>query len=173
MGKSAVYANMATELARQLAAREIELVYGGASVGTMGALADAMLSAGGRVIGVIPNAILDREIAHEGLSELIIVKDMHERKATMADLADAFIALPGGLGTLEELFEMLTWLQLGIHQKPCGLLNVGGFYDHLEQFLHHARDEGFVRSENIQSLLVDTAPGALVDRLLAVANGDA
>lgn len=138
-------------------------MYGGASVGIMGVLADATLAAGGRVVGVIPRALVDREIAHTGLTELHVVDTMHERKARMAELSDAFVALPGGLGTLEELFEIWTWGMLGLHDKPYGLLDVDGYYEPLIRFLDHARDEGFVRPAQRDRLVVDTD----ADRLLA------
>jgi uncharacterized protein (TIGR00730 family) len=142
------------------------VVYGGASVGLMGVLADTVLAAGGEIIGVIPGRLVDREIAHRGLTELRIVGTMHERKATMAQLADAFIALPGGLGTLEELFEVWTWAQLGLHTKPCGLLNTSRYYDPLIAFLDHARDEGFIRQAQRAALAVDDDPGQLIDMLI-------
>src|SRR6476646_6921728 len=146
--------------------RGIRVVYGGASVGLMGVLADAMLSAGGEVVGVIPGALVDREIAHRGLTELHVVGTMHERKALMARLSDGFVALPGGLGTLEELFEVWTWSQLGLHTKPCGLLNTSRYYAPLIAFLDHARDEGFVRRELRAALVVDDEPRALLDALM-------
>jgi hypothetical protein len=133
----------------------------------MGAAADSALDAGGEVIGVIPASLVEREIAHPGLSELRVVSSMHERKATMADLSDAFIALPGGWGTLEEFFEVLTWAQLGLHRKPCGLLNVHGYFDRLLSFLEHSVDEGFVKRENGSMIVVSNSPGALLDRLLS------
>ena len=139
------------------------MVYGGANVGLMGALANAALAAGGEVIGVIPAALVAREIAHQGLTELRIVASMHERKATMADLSDGFIALPGGLGTLEELFEVLTWAQLGLHRKPAGLLNVNGYFDGLLDFLDHAVTERFLKAQQRALLVVSPA----VDDLLA------
>jgi uncharacterized protein (TIGR00730 family) len=130
----------------------------------MGALADAVLAAGGHVTGVIPQALVAKEVAHAGLSDLRVVASMHERKALMADLADGFIALPGGWGTLEEFFEVLTWGQLGLHQKPCGLLNVGGYFDGLLSFIDHSIEERFVRRENRSMVLVDVSPEALLDR---------
>ncbi len=143
----------------------MSLVYGGARVGLMGALADAVLSAQGHVTGVIPEALVVKEVAHSGLSDLRVVASMHERKAVMADLADGFIALPGGWGTLEEFFEVLTWGQLGLHQKPCGLLNVRGFFDGLLSFIDHSIDEGFVRRENRSMVLVASSPDALLELL--------
>jgi uncharacterized protein (TIGR00730 family) len=139
------YRAAACDFGRELAARGVELVYGGAAVGLMGAVADAVLAAGGRVTGVIPEALVAREVAHAGLSDLRVVASMHERKAAMADLSDAFVALPGGWGTLDELFEVLTWAQLGLHAKPCGLLNAGGYFDKLLAFMDHMVDEGFVK----------------------------
>jgi len=162
-----VYREAAIEVGRQLARRGIGLVYGGASVGLMGALADAALAAGGEVIGVIPRALVDREIAHLGLSELRVVDSLHQRKALMAELADAFLALPGGIGTLDELSEALTWSQLGIHRKSLGLLNVAGYYDALLATLDHAVAERFVRPENRALLISDTDAARLIERLLA------
>jgi uncharacterized protein (TIGR00730 family) len=151
------YLATARELGRALAERRIAVVYGGGGVGLMGALADAALAAGGEVIGVIPESLVAREVAHRGLADLRIVSSMHERKALMADLSDAFVALPGGWGTLEEFFEVLTWAQLGLHSKPCGLLNVGGYFDGLLAFLNHAVDERFVRAENGRLVIVATS----------------
>lgn len=141
------------------------LVYGGASVGLMGAVADAALAAGGRVIGVIPQVLVDREVAHGGLSELRVVASMHERKALMADLSDGFVALPGGLGTLEELAEVLTWSQLGLQHKPCGLLDVAGFWAPLLAFLDHAVEERFVRVEHRRLVLTAPEPASLLDAM--------
>lgn len=140
------------------------LVYGGASVGVMGAVADAAIAGGAEVTGVIPRALATREIAHQGLSQLHVVESMHERKALMAELSDAFVALPGGWGTIEEIFEALTWGQLGLHRKPCGLLNVAGYYDHLEAFLEHAVDQGFVKPDYRPMIVVETDPRRLLDR---------
>ena len=157
------YAAAAIELADALSSRGIELVYGGAAKGIMGVIADRMLEQDGRVHGVIPQQLVDKEIAHTGLSELHVVASMHERKTLMAALADAFVALPGGFGTLEEIVEVVTWGQLRFHDKPCGLLNVAGYFDSLLAFLDKARDEGFVRESNRRMLLSD----AKVDGLLA------
>jgi uncharacterized protein (TIGR00730 family) len=143
--------------------REVCLVYGGASVGIMGEIADTVLAGGGEVIGVIPQALVDKEVSHTGLTELKIVNSMHERKEIMADISDGFIALPGGLGTLEEIFEVLTWAQLGFHHKPCALLNVNGYYDTLTQFLDHAVAEGFVASIHREMLLVEDDPHMLLE----------
>jgi len=159
------YREAATRLGGLVAGRGIELVYGGGHVGLMGAVADGALAAGGRVIGVIPRALMDRELGHTGIQDLRVVADMHERKMTMADLADAFVALPGGWGTLEELTEMLTWLQLGIHAKPIGLLNVDGYFDALLAFAAPMVEERFVRPEHRALLNVETRPDALLDRL--------
>ena len=159
------YRAAATTLGGLLAARGIGLVYGGARVGLMGQVADAVLAAGGEAIGVIPEGLVAKEVAHAGLTELRIVGSMHERKAQMADLADAFVALPGGWGTLEEFFEVLTWWQLGLHRKPCGLLNVHGYFDGLLAFLAHTIDEGFVRREYVEAVAVASSPAELLDRL--------
>lgn len=148
------YADAARKLARHLAARGTGIVYGGASKGLMGILADEMLAAGGSAIGVIPAALQAREIAHLGLTELHVVNSMHERKALMAKLSDGFVALPGGFGTLEEIVEMLTWAQLGLHEKPCGVLNVAGYFDGLLAYFAHAREEGFLRPQHRSMLLV-------------------
>ena len=148
-----------------LARHGIELVYGGGSVGLMGAAADAALAAGGRVIGIIPFSLAQKELAHQGLTDLRIVQSMHERKAQMSDLADCFLALPGGFGTLEEFFEVVTWAQIGIHHKPCGLLNVNGYFDPLLAFADHALAERFVRPEHRSLILTDTDPALLLDRM--------
>jgi uncharacterized protein (TIGR00730 family) len=165
-GVSEQYARATQDFARAAVRRDVRVVYGGASVGLMGVLADAILDAGGEVVGVIPNALVDREIAHRGLTELRVVASMHERKATMAQLADAFVALPGGLGTLEELFEIWTWSQLGLHSKRYGVLNTAHYYKPLISFLDHARDEGFVRQAQRDMLAVDDDPDRLLDVLL-------
>ncbi|MEC9468796.1 MAG: TIGR00730 family Rossman fold protein [Pseudomonadota bacterium] len=144
-GSLEAYADIARETGRAIAEQGYTLVYGGAKVGLMGTVADAALEAGGKVIGVLPRSLQDKEIGHEGLSELHLVDSMHERKAMMADLSDAFIALPGGVGTLEEIFEVWTWGQLGYHKKPCGFLNAEGYYDHLIAFLDHQTDQGFTK----------------------------
>ena len=159
------YADAARALARVLVEHNIGLVYGGGNVGLMGTIADEVLRLGGEATGVIPRALLEREVGHTGLTRMFVVKDMHERKAMMADLSDGFIAMPGGMGTLEELFEMLTWSQLGIHAKPVGVLNVDGFYDGLVGFLGHLRGEGFVRAEHAGLMMVEATPEALVRRL--------
>jgi uncharacterized protein (TIGR00730 family) len=163
-GSQPDYAEAAKNLACTLVERNIEVVYGGASVGIMGVLADTILAAGGHVIGIIPQTLVDREIAHPGLSELRVVKSMHERKMLMAELSDGFIALPGGLGTLEEIFEVLTWIQLGLHRKPCGLLNIRNYYRSLIDFLDHAVAEGFIKDMYRAMLLVEEEPEQLLDR---------
>jgi len=165
MGARPEYADAARTLGRLLAERGIGLVYGGASVGLMGTVADAVLAGGGEVIGVIPRTLVDREIAHRGLTELRVVSSMHERKAVMAELSDAFVALPGGLGTLEELFEVWTWAQLGLHRKPIALLDVANFFDSLAAFLDHAVNERFLNTLNRSVLITETDPSALLDRL--------
>jgi uncharacterized protein (TIGR00730 family) len=165
LGRSPAYSAAAVELGRVLASRDIGLVYGGARVGLMGAVADAVLAGGGQVTGVIPKSLAEREVAHSGLTDLHIVTSMHERKALMANLADAFIALPGGWGTLDEMFEILTWAQLGLHHKPCGLLNVQGYFDRLLSFLDHTMEQGFVRREYGALLAVAESPEALLEAL--------
>jgi len=164
-GGDLAYRAAATDLGHRLAERGIELVYGGASVGLMGAVADAAMEGGGHVIGVIPQSLVDREIAHPGIDDLRVVESMHERKALMADLSDAFVALPGGVGTLEELFEVYTWNQLGLHAKPLGLFNVRGYYDGLARFLDHAVEERFVTRESRAILLVSEHLDELIDGL--------
>jgi uncharacterized protein (TIGR00730 family) len=166
-GGDLAYRAAAGDLGHRLAERGIELVYGGAHVGLMGAVADAALEASGQVIGVIPQSLVDREIAHPGVGDLRIVDSMHERKATMAELADAFVALPGGVGTLEELFEVYTWNQLGLHAKPLGLFNVRGYFDGLARFLDHATAERFVTPHHRAMLLVSEDLNALLDGLAA------
>jgi uncharacterized protein (TIGR00730 family) len=166
-GVRAEYREAAAALGRMLAERGLALVYGGAHVGLMGAVADAVLASGGRVTGVIPESLVAKEVAHGGLTELLVVSSMHQRKALMSDLADAFIALPGGWGTWEEFFEMLTWAQLGLHRKACGLLNILGYFDPLLSFVDHSIREGFVKREYRSMICVDTAPDALLDRLVA------
>ncbi len=164
-GRLPEYTERATELGRLLAERDLEAVYGGASVGMMGALADASLAAGGKVIGVIPRRLLESEIAHAGLTKLHIVETMHERKALMGELSDVVIALPGGTGTLDELFEFFTWNQLGLHHKPMGLLDVADYWRPLLTFLDYAVTERFLRAEHLETLLVDRDAGTLLDRL--------
>jgi uncharacterized protein (TIGR00730 family) len=164
-GKSPEYLASASVLAKEMVKRNIGLVYGGANVGIMGEIANTMLANGGNVTGVIPQALIDKEVGHFGLTELKIVGSMHERKAIMADLSDGFIALPGGLGTLEELFEVLTWSQLGFHHKPCALLNIKQYYESLSVFLDHAVEEEFVKPIHREMLLVASDPSQLLDAM--------
>lgn len=164
-GRRPAYTAAARELARGLVDRGITLVYGGAHAGLMGVLADTALAAGGEVIGIIPADLVAVEIAHEGLSELHVVASMSERKARMTELSDAFVALPGGFGTLEEFFEAVTAVQVGAHAKPCGLLNVDRYFDRLLGFLDHAVDEALLRPENREIVLVGNEPATLLDRL--------
>jgi uncharacterized protein (TIGR00730 family) len=164
-GARPAYGDAAEELARLLVEEGIGVVYGGGAVGLMGRLADAVVAAGGEAIGVMPEALVSREIGHNGLTELRVVGSMHERKALMADLADAFVALPGGLGTVEELFEIYTWAQLGLHRKPCGLLDVEGYYDGIARFLAHAVEERFLLEEHRAMLMIERDPRALLERM--------
>jgi uncharacterized protein (TIGR00730 family) len=164
-GHRASYVAAAQALAAEMAGRGLGLVYGGGSTGLMGTIADAALAAGTEVIGVLPRGLTGREFAHGGLTELRLVASMHERKATMASLADAFIAMPGGLGTLEETLEMLTWTQLGIHAKPLGLLNVERYWDPLIELLRHAAGEGFIRSDDVGWIMASVEPSGLLDQL--------
>ena len=164
-GNNPVYADAAKALGRALVKHNLSLVYGGGHVGLMGIVADAVLNAGGEVTGVIPKALMDTEVGHDHLTRLLVVKDMHERKALMAEHADGFIAMPGGIGTLEELFETLTWAQLGFHEKPIGLFNVAGFYDPLIEFLRHQTSQGFLRAEHKDLLLVEAEPDPLIEQL--------
>lgn len=164
IGRQETYASAARELAKELVARNLGLVYGGASVGIMGVMADAVLQLGGQAVGVIPQALARKEIAHQHLTELHITKSMHERKTLMAELSDGFIALPGGIGTLEELFEIWTWAQLGIHAKPCGALNVAGYFDTLTTFLDHTVAEQFVKPPHRALLIVEQEPEVLLAR---------
>lgn len=165
-GNRPAYVAAAKRVGRELAERGIGLVYGGGNIGLMGTLADACLEAGGYVIGVIPQALVAKEVAHKRLSDLRIVASMHERKAMMAELSDAFIAMPGGFGTFEELFEVVTWAQLGLHVKPCALLNVDGYYDPLIALIDHAVKEDFITSTHRQLLLSGTDAHQLLDRLV-------
>jgi uncharacterized protein (TIGR00730 family) len=164
-GRRPVFADAASRLGRLLASEGVGVVYGGASVGLMGLVADAALAAGGEVIGVLPGSLFEREIGHPELTELHLVGSMHERKALMSELADAFVALPGGFGTVEEVVEAVTWTQLGIHDKPVGLLDVDGYWGLLVGFLDRAVDEGLLRPANRALLLHDADPGRLLDRL--------
>lgn len=167
-GNSPIYADAARALGRAMVEHNIGLVYGGGNVGLMGTIADEVLRLGGEVSGVIPRQLVERELAHAELTRLFVVKDMHERKAMMAELSDGFIAMPGGMGTLEELFEMLTWLQLEIHAKPVGVLNVNGYYDLLVGFMQHALGEGFIRPQHAGLMMVEPEPDALIKRLMGV-----
>lgn len=167
IGRAEHHADEARALARELVNHDLALVYGGGNIGLMGVMADEIIRLGGEVTGVIPKDLLELEVGHHGLTRLHIVKDMHERKAMMMNLADGFIALPGGLGTLEELFEVLTWSQLGYHRKPVGLLNANGFFDGLIGFVQHQVDEGFLRSRHADLLMVEAEPRALLQRFRA------
>lgn len=167
-GNDPAFAAAATSFAGTMAARGLRLVYGGGSVGLMGVVADTVLNAGGQVIGIIPERLWNKEVGHRGLTALEVVPDMHTRKARMVDLADAFVALPGAFGTLDELFEVLTWQQIGYHQKPVGLLNVDGYFDHLLAFVQHSYEKGFLRKVHLDALVVDTDPARLLDRLAQV-----
>jgi uncharacterized protein (TIGR00730 family) len=164
-GRRPAYAQAAEEFGRLLAMRGVDLVYGGGRVGMMGVLADSVLTAGGNVVGVIPQALVARELAHTGVTDLRVVASMHERKALMAELSDAFVALPGGFGTLEEFCEATTWTQLGLHQKPCGLLNTEGFFDMLLGLFDHAAAEGFIHPEHRAIVVVESDASRLLDRL--------
>lgn len=164
-GTNPAYQQAARHFGETLARQKIKLVFGGGSVGLMGIAADACLAAGGEVVGVIPTLLMEKEVGHKGLTEMHVVADMHQRKALMTELSDGFIALPGGYGTLDELFEALTWLQLSYHLKPVGLLNVAGFFDHLIGFLDHARDERFLREMHRNALNVDADLERLIDKL--------
>lgn len=166
-GRLDTYAEAARALAEQLVSHDIGLVYGGASVGLMGTVADHVLKLGGRAIGVIPEALVRKEVAHHRLTQLHITQSMHERKTLMAELSDGFIAMPGGIGTLEEIFEIWTWAQLGLHHKPCGLLNVQGYFDPLRSFLDHTVSEQFVQPSVRGMLIVETEPAAMLRRFLA------
>lgn len=166
-GRREEYRDGAIALATEIVRRGLTLVYGGGSVGLMGVIGDAAMAAGGRVVGVTPQRLVEKEVAHQGLTELRIVGSMHERKALMADLSDAFIAMPGGIGTFEEFFEVLTWNQLGYHAKPCGVLNAGGYYDRLLGFLDHSVEQGFIRAEHRGMIVADDDPARLLDRLAA------
>jgi uncharacterized protein (TIGR00730 family) len=162
-----VYGEAARALGQMLCKRGIGLVFGGGRVGMMGMLADSVLDGGGEAIGVIPQALVERELAHTGVTDLRVVNSMHERKSLMAELSDAFVALPGGFGTYEEFCEVTTWVQLGLHQKPCGLLNVAGFYDPLLALFDQAALEGFILPQHREIVIVDSDPAAILDRLTA------
>lgn len=166
-GNRPEYATAAAELGRELAQRGVRLVYGGSHAGLMGNLADACLAAGGDVVGIIPQFLFDKEIAHRGLPDLRVVHSMHERKALMANLADAFVALPGGFGTFEEFFEALTWTQIGLQAKPCGVLNVHGYYEPLLRLADHAVEEGFLKASNRKLIIAEANIAALLERLIS------
>jgi uncharacterized protein (TIGR00730 family) len=168
IGNQRIYREMAEAMGALLARRGIGLVYGGGNVGLMGVVADAALAGGGEVIGVIPHSLANREIAHAGVTDLRVVDSMHTRKALMAELSDAFIAMPGGVGTFEEFFEAVTWTQLGVHRKPCGLLNVGGFYSPLAAFIDQAVTEGFIKPIHRAMIVVDDDPERLLNSLATV-----
>ena len=164
-GSEEIYKSQAITLGKVLAQRNIQIVYGGAKIGLMGAVADGALAAGGKVVGVLPHFLRSKEIAHEGLTDLVMVESMHERKTKMHELSDGIIALPGGFGTLEELFEMLTWAQLGLHRKPIGLLNINGFYDHLSKLLHTMVEKGFLKEINHNMLLIGSNTNDLLEKM--------
>ena len=172
-GARPVYRHAAQAVGKELATRGITLVYGGGNVGLMGTVADATLQHGGEVQGVIPERLMQREVGHSGITQLFVVRTMHERKDKMAQLSEGFITLPGGIGTLDEMFEMMTWLQLGYHEKPIGILNVDGYYDGLWVFLQKAVDQGFVRPEQFAQWIVDSDPAQLIDRMIAAELMDA
>jgi uncharacterized protein (TIGR00730 family) len=163
-GRRTDYVDAARQIGRELVERGYGLVYGGGNVGLMTVVADTVLAGHGHVTGVIPERLVEKEVVHRGLSELRIVQSMHERKATMAELSDGFVALPGGIGTMEEFFEVLSWAQLGMHSKPCGLLNVGGYYQHIVQFLDYAVEQDFLKPKHRALLIVEPESGRLLDR---------
>ena len=173
-GSRPEYSEAARQLGRALVERHYGLVYGGGNVGLMSVIADTVLGLGGHVTGVIPDSLVSKEVAHRGLSDLRIVQSMHERKAVMAELSDGFIAMAGGIGTMEEFFEVLSWAQLGIHRKPCGLLNTGGYYEHLIKFLDDAVDQGFLKPKHRSLLIVANEPAEMLNRLesFMVTRGD-
>lgn len=164
-GSNPSYTQAAQDLGKLLVQKNISLVYGGASIGLMGVIADIVLALGGKAYGVIPKSMLKKEVAHEGLTELFVVESMHERKQKMYDLSDGFIALPGGLGTLDELFEILTWAQLGFHQKPCGILNTEAYFDNLLNFLDHIIEEKFMKEKNRKLYFTESNPTLLIEKM--------
>jgi uncharacterized protein (TIGR00730 family) len=164
-GSRPEYSEAARQLGRALVERDYGLVYGGGNVGLMSVIADTVLGLGGHVTGVIPDSLVSKEVAHRGLSDLRVVQSMHERKAMMAELSDGFIAMAGGIGTMEEFFEVLSWAQLGIHRKPCGLLNTGGYYEHLIKFLDDAVDQGFLKPKHRSLLILANEPAEMLNRL--------
>jgi hypothetical protein len=166
MGSRPVYREKAREFGKLLARKNIDLVYGGSNIGLMRVLADTVMEFGSKAIGVMPDNLVKREVAHRGITKLHIVGSMHERKALMAELSDAFVVFPGGFGTLDEMFEMLTWIQLNLVEKPCGILNINGYYDQLLQFLDHCVEEQFIRFEHRANVIVDTDMECLLEKLL-------
>ena len=169
-GAREVYRQQCQALAAAMATRELDLVYGGASIGVMGAIADSVIAHGRQVTGVIPEHLQNHEISHAGLTELFVTKNMHDRKAKMAELSDGFIALPGGIGTLEELFEIATWQQLGLHQKPIGVLNIDHYYDSLLEFLNHSVEEKFLKRHHLDNFLVSSDAETLLDQMVSFSN---
>jgi uncharacterized protein (TIGR00730 family) len=165
-GRDPLYGAQAVALGQELARRGMTLVYGGGRVGLMGTVADAALRAGGKVIGVMPKALVDKELAHQGLTELHVVNSMHERKTMMADLSDGFVTMPGGFGTMDEFCEIMTWLQLGFHRKPVSILNVNGYFDGLLAFFNHTVEQGFVKASHRDAIIVDQQPASLLDAML-------
>ena len=165
-GFDPAYAAAARRLAAEIVRRELRLVYGAGSVGLMGVIADEVLRLGGKVLGVIPQFLVDLEVGHTGLSDLVVTKSMHERKLVMAENSDAFIAMPGGIGTLEEIIEVFTWTKLSIHDKRCGLLNTQNYFSHLTRLLEHMSNEGFLRPANVRDLVIESEPGVLLDRMV-------
>ncbi len=172
MGNNSEYKEVAYELGKSFAKKDIELVYGGTKIGLMGAVADGVLSENGKVTGILPDFLKQKEIAHPQISKLILVNTMHERKIKMHELSDAVIALPGGFGTMEEFFEMLTWGQLGLHNKPVGLLNINGFYDKLDMFLENMVNEGFLNKENKRMLIIENSINTLLNKFEAYQHPD-
>lgn len=166
IGTRTIYQTQAKAIAKSLCDRSIQLVYGGGNIGLMGILADEVMRLGGNVIGVIPKKLMDKEVGHRNITELHVVESMHDRKAMMAGLSDGFIAMPGGIGTLEEIIEVFTWQQIGYHDKPCGLLNVDGFYDPLIRFIDHSVEEGFLSKEQRNRLIVESDAEKLLSKML-------
>ena len=166
-GHDPKYAEAARQMAAELLRNDIELVYGGGHVGLMGVIADSVLEGGGKVLGVMPTSLIEKEVGHDGLTEMIAVESMHERKEIMSERSDGFIAMPGGAGTFEEIFEQWTWAQLGFHAKPCTFLNIDGYYDPLIEMVHKSAREGFIKQEHIDMLIFETDPATLIDRIKA------
>ncbi len=165
-GTNPIYSSVAKELARLFYDQGLSMITGGGRVGIMGVLADEMIKCGGKVIGVIPDFLVEKEVAHQGLSEIIVVNTMHERKKKIEELSDGFIALPGGFGTLDEIFEMITWAQLDIHRKPCGILNINGYFDHLIAHIEHMVQEGYVANAYLGMVIMDTDPKDILERMI-------